>query len=201
MKKRIYTVFLIVIVMMLITCIMYECVFKPFIGYDEDFIETYQYNDKLNKKNYIKSFYIDFLNYKKYEQYNTNYKYSYGKKSLTYGFSSYVYESGSYIIYLKNDYQSIKSKLLTELEFEKIPTECGDLLESVVVDDFIYYEIARYNIIDDFYDANYMCDPSFWFAYNDVEQTILFGYMYDCSLDYYESEEDLIKIIKKNLAS
>lgn len=164
----------ILIFLMLIFCFLcaYNFLFTPFIIYDISVLENFESNTKISNssKIYLNSFYKNFLNYEHFDSEKIEFKSVLGKESITYPVGYYLYESFSLIISFEDDYENNLEKIMNNLEFDSIPIENSNDINSLKVGSYWYYEICSELIINDYYDKNNIRNPSFWLGFSDIEK-------------------------------
>ena len=198
--KKVKVVFLIVLVTFLFICIvsLYNHTICPFKDYDKDVLINPE-NHNLYYEQEVEKFYNLYVEYYKYETYNTNFYYKHGKNSL-FSYIGLVYwysmESYSYTISLGIDYEVIKNNLLTQIKFIKTPVGYNDYVyvDAFEINGSVYNEIYMKSELDD--EEIYLQQPrahSYWFSYNDNKKEISFSCIFHFEPINRKNKEDFSK--------
>ena len=170
----------------------------PFEHYNDDVLMNIEKYD-LNYEQEVKKFYNHYVNYRKFNQYDTTFYYKQGKNSL-FSYIGLVYwysmESYSYTISLGADYEIIKTDLLTQIKFIKTPIGYNDYIymNDFEINGCIYNEIYMKNELDD--EDIYLEHPrghTYWFSYNDDKKEISFSCIFHFEPITRKNKEDFSK--------
>ena len=208
--KILLLLFSIIIVGLIIISIYNHC-FSPFKGEDKEVLKNYE-NYDMDYPDCFAEFYIDYIDYNKYEEkYDTKFYYNYGKKSLFNCMTLIYYyprEAYSYVIYPNNEYEILKKEILDNVRLIDTPVGYDEVtyVNNINIDETIYNEIyfMPNSIYLDYYPEElYLKDLrtiSFWFSYNDDKKEISFSYLYlPASITSLKNISELSKMLERNL--